>query len=146
MAKRKVDFTDVPEGGSSFKLIPEGNYPMVIDSVTAGTSKAGNDRDEVILKMAEGEFKGIALYHYITYTKASLGTLREFLVACGVDVPAKACSVDLEKYIGKTVMAEIYHEEFNGKTKCKIQSVFSVGESADDDGMSSDEADDELPI
>jgi len=104
--KRKLDFTNVEDG---FTLIPKGVYSVYVFELQEKTSTAGNDMMKVILKIADGEYKGRQIFTNLTFVESAMFKIREFLVACGCQVPKKAMDIDFTKCIGKKINVEIAH-------------------------------------
>jgi hypothetical protein len=104
--KRKLDFTNVEEG---FSLIPKGIYAVYVFDIQEKTSSAGNDMMKVILKIADGEFKGRQVFANLTFVDTAMFKIREFLVACGATIPKKTVDIDFSKCVGKKIRIEVQH-------------------------------------
>jgi hypothetical protein len=104
--KKKLDFTNVSEG---FETLPKGVYDFYVFEMKEGISQAGNEKMDVTLKVADGEYKGRQVWTNLTFVETAMFKIREFLIACGADVPKKAIDIDFSKCIGKKVRAEVIH-------------------------------------
>jgi hypothetical protein len=104
--KKKLDFTNVSEG---FETLPKGVYDFYVFEMKEGLSQAGNEKMDVILKVADGEHKGRQVWSNLTFVETAMFKIREFLIACGAEVPKKAVDIDFSKCIGKKIRAEVYH-------------------------------------
>ncbi len=104
--KRRLDFTNVTDG---FELIPKGIYNVYVFEMKEGTSGAGNDTMKLILKVADGEYKGRQIWTNLTFVESAMFKIREFLQACGSTVPKKALDIDFTKCIGKKLKVEVVH-------------------------------------
>lgn len=142
--KRKIDFTNASEG---FKLLPEGEHVCHVFDVADKTSKAGDPGVNVTLKVAEGELKGQSTFYYLLETQNTLWKVREFLEACGAQIPKKAVMVDYDKCLGKKVVIDVKHNEYNGKTYANVDSIrkYTEGEDAEVGGGDGDD-DEEIPF
>lgn len=110
--KRKLDFTNTEDG---FTLIPKGVYPAFVFSIEEKVSTTGNDMLKVVLKIADGEFKGRQIFTSLVFVEAAMFKIKEFLTACGVNVPKKAVDIDFSKCMGKKIKIEINHRASKDK-------------------------------
>ena len=137
--KLNLDFTNVSEG---FKTVAPGKYEAFVFDVTDKVSSSGNTMFEVILKIAEGEYKGSQLWHYLVITEKALFRTRDFLMACGIEVPKSSFNVDMNICIGKKVLVTVTNEEYQGKMKGKVDNIESAGEAT----ISGGGDDEDMPI
>lgn len=128
---KKVDFSEVSEG---FKIVSEGSHNAFVYEMSEETSKAGNEMIKIVFKIADGEFKGQTLFHYLVFTPKAMFKVREFTMACGDGVEYSGEDVDFEEYRGKKVTLDIKHEEFgdNKKTVARIDKITSCEDSEND--------------
>lgn len=127
-ATRKVlDFTNVKDRGNVNPVrVDEGDYKMKILSVSEETSSKGNDQWLFILQL---EGRANATYpYYCGFDTNQLWKVRNLFVASGVQVPKKKVGVDPNKIIGKFVGATLVDDEYEGKMKSVIESVFPVSD------------------
>jgi hypothetical protein len=78
----------------------------------------------------------------VTLNEESMWKVRELLVACGMTVPKKRIKVDPEKLIGKELGMVLEDDEYEGKMKSVIDSVFPASD-LDNDTDGDDEVDEE---
>jgi len=146
MAKRTVDFTGI--GNGNFELLPKGKYNVQVVDVTAKTSSNGNDMDNVKMKVIEGEHAGRYIFSNLVWTEKALFRVRQYLEACGVEVPEGAMDVDMEETIGCELTVDIGHRDYkdkNGddKTSEDVKKFLPLEES---NGIDLDDDEDDLPI
>lgn len=127
MAKYNVDFTGVGEG---FTLPPEGEY---ICKVTGVELKDGSKAKYLnwTLTIGTGEHKGTKIYHMTSFAPNALFNLRNFMIACGNEVPKAAFQVNTDTCVGKVVGITLFHEEYTNKegklrTSAKADEVYRV--------------------
>lgn len=127
---KKVDFSEVSGG---FKVVSEGSHEAYVYEMSEETSKAGNDMIKVVFKIADGEFKGSTLFHYLVFTEKAMFKVKEFVRACGDGAEYSGEDVDFEEYKGKKVTLDIKHEEFgdNKKITARIDKITSCEDEDD---------------
>jgi len=118
-----VDFTGVDMSGGTGFRIPEGQYKMKVKSAEQDKSK--NDNDMIVWQFTgvEGKAKGKTFYYYTPLTEESLWKLGLTLQALGQDVEDSAMDIDLDEMIDLECMGEVIDDEYQGKTRSKLQSV-----------------------
>lgn len=135
MAKVIVDFSNVKEQGNfNPTQVPEGDYVAKITKTEVGTSKAGNQQIIFTLQI-EGQ-RGTYPF-YCGLVENQLWKLRNILVAAGVTVPKKKLNIDPDKVVGRSVGVEMTDDEYEGRMKSVIASVFPASEVS---GTASDDA------
>ncbi|MCK9326155.1 MAG: DUF669 domain-containing protein [Bacteroidales bacterium] len=107
MVKHRVDFTNVSEG---FSKIPGGEYVFHVFDVQDKPSRNGDPGVNVKLKVADGELQGRTTFMYLSETPGGLWRVRDFLQACGAQIPKKAVTVDFDKCLGKTIVATLSYK------------------------------------
>lgn len=126
MAKFNVDFTGVGEG---FVLPPEGDYICKVTGVELKEGPKGKYLNWT-LTIGTGEYKGTKIYHITSFAPNALFNLRNFLIACGNEVPRAAFQVNTDTCVGKVVGVTTYHDEYekDGKKKksLKIDECYRV--------------------
>jgi hypothetical protein len=140
-AKAKtLDFSDVKESGGRFntKRQPAGDYKALVMSVEDSPTKETNEPQWLfIIKVGSG------MYPYRTKLVANqLWKVRNLFVAAGLPAPKKKETVDPNKVVGKPIAVTLEDDEYDGKMKSQIASVFppsELGEGAGDDDDSDDE-------
>lgn len=144
--KISVDFTNVKESsGFNPKRMEAGDYLAEIVSVTKDKSKAGSEM--LVFAFQLQEHKSAVYPYYIVLDDKSLWKLRNILVALGKKAPKGKASIDVERLVGSTLGVSLEDDEYEGKEKSVIDSIFSANEiqgdataaPADEDETSDDE-------
>lgn len=131
--KKKLDFTGI----EAYVKCAEGQHIVKLTEIEETESQAGNDMLSATFQVVKGTSTGAKLYDNFVLTEKALWKLQSFLVALGMKADGKI-TLDLDKLIGKTCIVEVEHEEYDGKTRARIQEFIKL--AADDD---EDEAEDE---
>lgn len=137
--KRKMDFTNVKEGGGfNPRHVKSGDYRMKILKVEDGESKAGNSQ-WVFTIQREGDKRATYPYYVGCDDDKQAWKIRKLLIAAGIPVPKKLVMVDPNKLVGKTIGAFLDDDEYEGRMKSVIADTFPVSE------IDNDEDEDEAP-
>jgi hypothetical protein len=107
MAKKTIDFTDV----NDYEKVPEGKYVVYVNDMEETTSKNDNSMYKTKFKVAQGEQQGNTIFDNLMLTKSAAWRIRDFLTACGFDVPKKKIEVDFEQCLGKMIKITVEHQE-----------------------------------
>ena len=144
-ASVNVDLSGVE---ASRKTIPEGRYPLVVDSATQKSSREGNPMIAFEFSVAEGKYQGSKLYENCSLQPQALFKLKSVLIALGMDIPNKAFDLDLKDLIGLTCEAEIGHETYEGKKRARILEYIDPNDDEDDEdeGDSNEEDEDDTDL
>lgn len=133
--KMKLDFTGV----ESFERAPEGRHVCKIVSADLKQSQGGNDMIVVAFEVTKGDGKGARVYENYPLVETALWKLKGLLQAIGMKADGKV-QLDLDKLIGKVCEVEVKHEEYEGKMRARVDSVYKLHAAASED---SDDDDDE---
>jgi hypothetical protein len=128
---RKLNMTNV----DSFTRCSEGVHTAKIVEIQENTTQAGDDMLTMVFEVIRGDSKGAKVYDNFVLTDKALWKLKQLLQSLGVKCNGKI-ALDLDKLIGKVCDIAVYHEEYNGKLKARIDEytpVKSSGESDDED-------------
>jgi hypothetical protein len=134
--KKKLDFTGI----EAYVKCAEGQHVVKLIEIEETESQAGNDMLNATFQVVKGASTGAKLYDNFVLTEKALWKLQSFLVAIGMKADGKIV-LDLDKLIGKTCIVEVAHEEYDGKTRARIQEFLKLSAKAAD--ADEDEADDE---
>lgn len=138
--KKKVDFSGV----EVFNRAPEGTHVVKVASVEEVTFQGGNEGFKVAFEITKGAGKGARVYENFPLVDTALWKLKSLLVAIGMKADGRV-TLDTDKLIGKTLEIDVYHEEYEGKTRAKVgemrKLVKSKAEDEDDD-IDEDDIDD----
>lgn len=141
--KMKLDFSGV----EAFVKCAEGQHVVKLTEIEENESQAGNDMLSATFKVVKGPSTGATLYDNFVLTEKALWKLQSFLTAVGIKADGKVM-LDLDKLIGKMCIVEVEHEEYEGKTRAKIQefkklSAAKKDEPDDDEDEDEDDIDDD---
>lgn len=140
VSAKALDFTNVKDGGE-FRTIrqAEGDYKAVIQNVKEVKKKNSNDTQWVFtIEAGKGTYP-----YYCQFEPNSLWKIRNLCIAAGITVPKKKVKVDPGKLVKKTIAVSLVDDEYDGKLKSVIDSVFPASELDEDDQEESDEEEDE---
>lgn len=142
--KMKLDFSGV----EAYVKCAEGQHVVKLTAIEETESQAGNDMLNATFKVVKGESTGATLYDNFVLTEKALWKLQSFLTAIGMKADGKVV-IDLDKLIGKTCIVEVEHEEYDGKTRARIQEFRKLAAKAesedDDEDIEDDEEEEEEP-
>ena len=140
MARRvKIDMTGV----ESYGRVSEGQHVAKIVAAESVTTQGGNDAIKVTFEVTKGIDKGNRVIETFPLTDTALWKLKGLLVAIGMKCDGKI-TLDLDKLIGKMVIIEVAHEEYNGNMRAKVQEYKKLaGDSDEDDDEEDFDEDDE---
>ena len=110
--KFKADFTNVSEGGGS---LAAGEY---VCKVTKAELKEGGKGKYIKweLTVGTGPAKGSKTYLNTSLTVKALFKLREFMIACGLEVPKQVVDIDTDKIVGRIVGIQMVDSTYVDKT------------------------------
>lgn len=146
MATSKVlDFSQVKDqAGFSPKHKPEGEYLATIVSFDDTKSKSGNDM--WVFGIALKKDRKAVYPQYCLLGADQLWKLRNLMLAAGIAVPKKKLKVDGNRLVGKDLGICLEDDEYEGKLKSVITSVFPASEfeGVPGDEDDEDESDDDV--
>lgn len=134
----KVNMEGVESG---YKLIPEGDYAFIGNSV----SLEEGDNGQYLLwepKITRGKYKGATLRMYTSLQPKALWNLKGVLEAGGMEVPDSVMDLDLDELEKLEFAGTVEHDTYEGKKRSKIVDVQSLDTlDAEGDEGDSDEGD-----
>lgn len=138
--KKKVDFSGV----EVFNKAPEGTHVVKVASVEEVTFQGGNEGFKVAFEITKGAGKGARVYENFPLVDTALWKLKSLLVSIGMKADGRV-TLDTDKLVGKTLEIDVYHEEYEGKTRAKVGEMHKLVKSKaedDDDDIDEDDIDD----
>jgi hypothetical protein len=111
-----VDFSGVESGG---RAVPDGEYLIECLSVEEKESQEGNAYLAWKWKVADGAYKGATVYDNTSLKPTALWRLKSLLECLGEEVDGKF-GLNLGSYKGRTTLAVIANETYQGKQKPRI--------------------------
>ena len=134
----KLDFSNI----EAYVKCAEGQHLVKLVEIEEGESQAGNDMLSATFQVVKGNSTGAKLYENFVLTEKALWKLQSFLIAIGMKADGKVV-LDLDKLIGKTCIAEVAHEEYDGKTRARIQEFRKLAAKSDEPDDDEDIEDDD---
>lgn len=135
--KMKLDFTGV----ESFQRASAGEHVCKIATADEKQSQSGNDMIVVAFEVIKGDDKSARVFENYPLIDTALWKLKGLLQAIGMKADGKV-QLDLDRLIGKTCIVGVKHEEYDGKTRARVDYVKKLGAAAESD----DEEEEELPF
>ena len=124
----KLDFTGV----ESFLRASEGEHIVKIAAADTKQSQGGNDMIVIQYEVIRGDDKGARVFENYPLVETALWKLKGLLQAIGMKADGKV-QIDLDRLIGKTCIINVFHEEYEGKTRAKVESVRKFSAKSEDD-------------
>lgn len=144
MGKIKVDFTGV----ESYLTADEGQHVAKIVTAVEKPSSTGNDMVVVTFEVVKGDCAGARVRENYPLVSTALFKLKALLEAVGLKADGKI-QLDTDKLVGKNLIVEVRHEEYNGSTQGKVAAVKKLVAKAtvedEDDDFEDDEEEVEVP-
>lgn len=126
MAKRKVDFGEVPEEirkGKRSRHVPEGDYLL---KIIEGSWEEGEKADYISWQfqiVQPKKYKGVTVYDNTSLSKKALWNLRNLIFAAkGKNVAGKSVNFDPETLFGSIIGATIADDEYKKDGNSTIRS------------------------
>lgn len=140
MATSKVlDFSQVKDqSGFNPKHKPAGEYLATIISFDDTKSKSGNEM--WVFGVALKKDRKAIYAQYCLLGAEHLWKLRNLMMAAGIAVPKKKLKVDGNRLVGKDIGICLEDDEYEGKMKSTITSMFPASEF---EGVPGDEDDED---
>lgn len=120
----RLDFSNV----ESRKQVDEGEQLLEVVEVER---KDGNAGDYLAWKLKNED--GGVLYNNTSLSEQSLWATKAFLEALGVEIPEDEIDLDLEDMVGRTMMANIEHETYQGKKRPRIVDYWAADEEEEEE-------------
>lgn len=138
MSKRKLDLTKV----ETYTKMSEGIHRVKVVSCEDKTTQAGDDMIAIAFEAVNGEDKGSRVYDNFVLTEKALWKLKQLLKALGVKCEGKIV-LDTDKLIGKQCDAEIFHEEYNGQLRARVNEYTKISAATEDEDDEEEEDEEE---
>jgi len=142
-----VDFSDVKESsGINPRHQPEGDYLLKITQVEMKKTKGDDPKPMLFILMQDVNMRSATYPYYCTFQPNMLWKVRNVFIAAGQKVPKGKGKLDINKLLGAEVGVTLIDDEYEGKMKSVIDSVFHKDElepveAEEDDNLDEDEDD-----
>ena len=131
----KIDFSNVESGGKC----PDGQFKATVKEITTETSdSSGADYLKVKLEASNDA----TLYTNLSLQPQALWKMRDFLEACGRDVPKKAVDIDLDDIVGDELGVIVENEVYQGKRRPNVTG-FMLADEVDESENEEEEEEEE---
>lgn len=132
---------DATEAGTGFPTLPKGRYPVEIDEVDYGRSKAGNHMWTVRWAVLNGDYKNRKLFSWVVWTQEQLPQAKQFLLDIGrSDLAQGRLSLarvqeiaNSGELLGARGIADVTIRKYEGEHRNNIRRIRPYEES-DDEG------------
>ena len=117
-----IDFSNVED---AFEPLPTGAYPVQVTAVEVRDGQSGFPYLNWTFEVQDGEFTGRKLWGVTSLSPKALWKLKEFLKAVGEDettLGREDFDLDPDAYIGKTILAGVTQESYEGKIQNRVDS------------------------
>lgn len=153
-----VDFSNVKErtGNVNPRRVVAGDYLAVIEDVEDTEVKSGDNKGtfQYLFTIKLAKFSQYSYPYYCQLSENQLWKLRNLLIAAGQNVPRKRMKLDPTRVKGKQIGVTMEDDEYDGKPKSVIRSVFPPSELGEgvfepddqDDEETEPEMADEAPV
>lgn len=144
--KKTFDMTKVKERGPFNPVhVEPGDYRLKITAVYETESKKSGEAMWVFaFQLTE---KASAVYpYYCLLNEDNLWKIRNVCEAAGISVPKKRVTLDPAKLIGREIGATLEEDEYEGKMKSVVNSIFSASELEDVDSDSDEDEEDTTDV
>ena len=123
------------------RVLP-GNYRVVVEDAEPDQSKAGNPMVNLWFRVIGGDFDGATLVDRLVMTEKSLFRVVGFMQAIGMPTPRKRLKINIQAFIGKSLMVEVDDgEPYNGRVRSEVRGYMRVS-GADKAEQAGDDLDD----
>ena len=126
--RKEIDMTEVKESGS-FELVAEGIHYARIDEMQEAITENGDDMFTIKLVMVSGISQDLWVWDNIVISDNPnspgykiLGRSKHFLHCINEPYEGKI-EIDTERWIGKQIKIEVYHDEFINKKGYKTKKA-----------------------
>ena len=107
------------------RTVPPTWYLVEITEVNESTAKDNSQNWTIVMKIIEGEQKGVTLYQI--FNEKGKGYAMRFLEAVGYKIdPDKGAEVELERAIGRKVKVFVKNELYEGKMQNRCQDFMPI--------------------
>lgn len=137
--KMKLDFSGI----ESFVKCAEGQHVVKLIEIEEAESQAGNDMLSATFQVVKGGSTGAKLYDNFVLTEKALWKLQSYLTAVGIKADGKVM-LDLDKLVGKVCIVEVAHEEYDGKTRARIQEFKKLSAAKSDEDDDEEDIEDDI--
>lgn len=132
-----VDLSNVEE--MKFEAIPKGIYDAEVDQVDYQMSKnSGAPMFQFVFAIEGGDYAGRKLFFYASFSPKALSGTKTALLRIDPTIfngPFKPQEIaDSGTLLGKKLRIKVTHEDYNGETRARVQTVLAAGAGSSSGG------------
>lgn len=125
-----IDLTNYKDRVGS--RVPEGTYKVIVDDVEPDTAKSGNPMVNVWFRIHGGDYDGQTITDRLVLTEKSMFRVVGFLQALGIKTPKKRLSLDISKFVGRSMEITVRDgDPYNGRVKSEVSGYARITEKAE---------------
>lgn len=125
-----IDLTNYKDRVGS--RVPEGTYKVIVDDVEPDTAKSGNPMVNVWFRIHGGDYDGQTITDRLVLTEKSMFRVVGFLQALGIKTPKKRLSIDISKFVGRSMEITVRDgDPYNGRIKSEVSGYARITEKAE---------------
>lgn len=108
----EIDF-DSEDRITDFSTVPAGEYLCLIEELRPGTTRAGDVRWSMLLRIVEGPYVGqMAAWDSIVFSQRGKARCRAVFKAIGLPVTGKV-QIDPDDVVGRTAKVTVYPAHYH---------------------------------
>lgn len=144
MSKIVVDLTNFKDRMG--QRVAPGRHRVQVEDVEQRKARTGNQMIEVWFRVMGGKDDGATIIDRFVLSDNALFRVVGFMQALGIPTPKKRLSVDINKWVGRTLDIDVDDgEPYNGTVRSEVKGYLKVAKAetaADDDELDFDTEDD----
>lgn len=124
-----IDLTNYKDRVGS--RVPEDTYKVIVDDAELETAKSGNPMVNLWLRIHGGDHDGATIVDRLVLTENSMFRVVGFLQALGIKTPKKRLSLDITKFIGRSLEVTVRDgEPYNGRVKSEVSGYAKLAKES----------------
>lgn len=124
-----IDLTNYKDRVGS--RVPEGTYKVIVEDVEPDTAKSGNPMVNLWLRIHGGDYDGQTITDRLVLTEKSMFRVVGFLQALGIPTPKKRLSLDISKFVGRSLEITVRDgDPYNGRVKSEVSGYARLPQKA----------------
>lgn len=111
--------------------VPEDTYKVIVEDAEPDTARSGNPMVNLWFRIHGGEHDGATIVDRLVLTDKSMFRVVGFLQALGIQTPKKRLSLDISKFIGRSLEITVRDgDPYNGRVKSEVSGYAKLAKSA----------------
>lgn len=104
-------------------LVAPGTYAVIVTDAEERTASTGTQGVALDLEISEGSDKGRGLWDTCWVTEKAMWRVKKMLAALQFPIPEGEFDLDPSELIGRRMFVTVDHEEYDGKTRVRVQDM-----------------------